>query len=334
MSGPRRFGIPICLLAGAALVRTVAGYAATDCSLKLIASVPVEVTARNTLVARVTINDAPARIRVDTGGAASTLSKRFAERMNLPIESMPGVFYGLTGRPLTERTRIGALRLGDAVSRNADFALMPIGGDGSDGEPVGLFGSDYLQNYDVEFDFAGGKMNLFSPEHCADRVVYWAPEFFKSRIHYRQGSILHTPLIDLSVDGKTLLGLIDTGAPSTVMRLATATGRFGLTMGTPDTPKVGTTTGVEGVPLDVYDHMFQTLTFGDLTLHDTQVRIVPVDSAAHVEKMGSHLKENAMDEPDVMVGLSFLKKLHLFISYSENAIYYTIAPPKQAASPQ
>lgn len=309
------------------------GHAATDCSLKQIASIPAEVTPDDTLVVSVKINDVPAKIRVDTGGAVSALNKKFAERVGMPIETMPGVVYGLTGRALDQKTRVSTLRMGEAVSRNADFALMPVGGDGTDGQPVGLFGTDYLQNYDVEFDFAGGKMNLFAPEHCVDRVVYWAPEFFKNKIHYQQDSILHTPLIDISVDGKNMLGIIDTGATTNIMRMASAKNRLDLSMDGPDTPKIGSVSGVEGVKLDVYEHVFQTLTFGDLTLRNTKMEIIPINSAAHVEKLGSHLKQGAIDDPDVMIGMSFLKKLRLYISYSENAIYYTIAPPKQAASP-
>lgn len=308
-------------------------HAATDCALKQIASIPAEVTPDNTLEVSVRINDVPAKIRIDTGGAVSVLNKKFAERIGMPIETMASTVYGLTGRALNEMTRVNSLQMGNSVSRNADFALMPVGGDGTDGEPVGLFGTDYLQNYDVEFDFAGGKMNLFAPEHCVDQVVYWAPEFFKSKIRYQQDGILHTPLISVSVDGKNMLGLIDTGATANIMRMASAEGRLDLTMGGPDTPKVGSTTGVEGVKLEVYEHVFQTLTFGDLTLRNTKMEIIPINSAAHVAKLGSHIKQGTIDDPDVLIGMSFLKKLRLYVSYSENAIYYTIAPPKQAASP-
>jgi len=310
-----------------------ASFAASDCGLKQIASVPIEVTANNLLMMDVTINGIPVKMRVDTGGATSVLNQKFADRAGLPVESMQAAFYGLTGRALDRKTRVETLRLGSAVSRNADFAIMPAGDDGTGGEPVGLFGADYLQNYDVEFDFAGGKMNLFDHQHCVDRVVYWAPEFFKSGIHYATGSILHTPMMNIAVDGKNMLGLIDTGAPTTVMRLATAEGRLDLSLDSPDVHKIGQGTGVEGVKLDTYTHVFKSLTFGDITLHDTTMMIMPINTAAHVEKIGSHLKENATDEPDVLVGMSLLKMLHVYLSYSENALYYTIGKPKQAAAP-
>jgi len=309
-----------------------ASFGATDCNLKQIASIPAEVTANNQLLIDVTINEMPVKLRVDTGGATSALSLKFATRAGLPLETMQAAFYGLTGRALDQKTRVSALRLGNTISRNADFAIMPIGGDGTDGEPVGLFGADYLQNYDVEFDFAGGKMNLFSHEHCVDHVVYWAPDFYKSTIHYGTGAILHTPLINIAVNSMNMLGLIDTGTPTTTMRLASARGRLDLSMDELEAHKVGQGTGVEGVKLDVYEHIFQSLTFGDITLHNTQMDVMAINAGGHVEKIGSHLKELSPDEPDVLVGMSLLKQLHLFIAYSENAIYYTIAKPKQAAA--
>ncbi len=30
-----------------------------------------------------------------------------------------------------------------------------------------------MWNYDVDFDFAVGKFNLFSKDHCDGQVVYW-----------------------------------------------------------------------------------------------------------------------------------------------------------------
>ncbi|GGF08932.1 hypothetical protein GCM10011611_13010 [Aliidongia dinghuensis] len=326
----RLFGPLAGLAACAAAFCADPGFAATECALKLVASIPTEVTPANTVVASVKINDTPATLRIDTGGATSALSIKFAERLGMPIETMEGVYYGLTGRALDHKTHVRDLHLGDAVSHNADFALMPIGGDGTDGRWVGLFGADYLQNYDVEFDFAGGKMNLFSQDHCEGNVVYWAPEFFKSPIRYEQG-ILHRPLMEIAVDGQRMLALLDTGAPTTFMSLASARGRLDISTDTPDTPKTGHTMGVEGVKLDVYEHVFQTLTFGEITLHNTKMEIIPIDTAAHVEKLGSHLKAASEDEPDVYIGMNFMKKLHLFLAYSEHAIYYTIAPPKQAA---
>jgi len=305
--------------------------AAASCELHMVASIPAKLSARNQLLLDATINDAPVTIQVDTGAQTSTISKKFAVRMGMAIEEMPGVVYGLTGEALNEKTRVRTLRLGNTVSANEAMVLTPVGGDGTNGEPVALFGADYLQNYDVEIDAAGGKVALFSHDHCPGQVVYWAPEYFKSKIYYVGASPLHRPTMDIAVDGKPLRALLDTGAYTDIMRLAVATDRFDLSPGAPDMPKIGETKGIDGRALETYQHTFQSLTFGDITLHNTQMVIAPINTAAHVASIGSRLNTGMGDQPDVLIGMNLLKKLHLLIAYSENTLYYTVAAPKQAA---
>jgi predicted aspartyl protease len=317
-----------------ALLMVRAADAATEtCEMKRIASIPATLSAHNQLLVDVTINDVPAKIQIDTGADTSLLSEKFAARVGLPIEDMPGVVYGLTGRALNSKTHVRSLRLGSTTSTNADFALMPVGSDGTDGGPIGLFGTDYLQNYDVEIDVAGGRVNLFSQDHCPGKVVYWAKDYFKTPIFYPGESFLHRPTLDIVVDGKTLRALVDTGAYMTIMRMATARDRFDLSPGSPDMQKFAQTSGVDGRRLETYQHTFQSLTFGDITLHNTRMAIVPIVTAGHVVALGSHLNPSLANEPDVLIGMNLLKQLHLLIAYGENALYYTIAPAKQAAAP-
>jgi hypothetical protein len=116
------------------------------------------------------------------------------------------------------------------------------------------------------------------------------------------------------------------------MRMAVAEGRFDLSPDSPDMQKLGEGAGLDDRKLETYLHTFQSFSFGEITLRNTKMAITPIDAAAHVSALGSHIKVGAGDEPDVLVGMSLLKQLHLAISYSENAIYYTVATPKQAAS--
>ena len=309
-------------------------HAASGCEMHMVASIPAKLSARNQLLVAATIDDTPVAIQIDTGAQSSTLSKKFALRMGMPIEDTAGVVYGLTGEALSQRTRIRSLRLGSTVSSNEAMPLTPIGGDGTTADPVALFGSDYLQNYDVEIDVAGGKVNLFSPDHCPGQVVYWAPEYFKSSIYYVGNSPLHRPTMDIAVDGKPLRALIDTGAFATVMRLAVARDRFDLSPGSAALQKLGETKGIEGRMLETYQHTFQSMTFGAITLHNTRMVVAPIDTAARVASIGSHLNRDMGEQPDVLIGMSLLKQLHLLIAYSESELYYTIGTTPQQTAPQ
>jgi predicted aspartyl protease len=319
------------LVAMAALMNFGAANAAS-CDLKQIASIPMQLTANNRLLLDATINNQPVKIMVDTGAALSALNKKFATRMGMSISSTRENVYGLSGKALNEQTSVETLRLGGKTSADILFVVKPTGSDGTDGEAVGLFGADYLQNYDVEIDIAGGKLNLFSQDHCPGQMVYWAPEFFKTPIFFENNTPYLRPMLDIAIEGKGMRALLDTGAPHSVMRLAVAAGRMGLSPDTPGMEYVGEGSGVEGHTLPVYRHTFQLMNFGEITLHNTPMEIIPIDTAAHVNAIGSHIKISAGEEPDVLIGMSLMKQLHLIIAYSENAIYYTIAtPPKQAA---
>jgi predicted aspartyl protease len=327
---PIRFGT----LAGAALFSVwcaPAGFAADACAMHQIASIPATVSPQNELLLDATINDVPVKIQVDTGATVSTLSKSFAARIGLPIENMAGYVYGLSGVPLDQKTHVRSMHLGTMTSASETFVLMPTGSDGADGQPVGLFGGDYLQNYDVEIDAAGGKVVLFAQDHCPGQVVYWAPEFFKIPIHYAGNGPLHQPVLEVLIDGKPMRAVVDTGAYANIMRLAAARDRFGLSPDSPDMRKLGVTHGVDGKQIETYEHVFQSLTFGGITLHNTKLVIAPIDTSAHVNSIGSHIKLGAVDDPDLYVGMSLLKQLHIFVAYRENALYFTVASAGRTA---
>ncbi len=51
------------------------------------------------------------------------------------------------------------------------------GEDGPNGPDIedfgGILGADMLRNVDLDLDFAAGKLNLVSQDHCSGNVVYW-----------------------------------------------------------------------------------------------------------------------------------------------------------------
>jgi hypothetical protein len=97
--------------------------------------------------------------------------------------------------------------------------------------------------------------------------------------------------------------MIDTGAPSTTMRLSTARGDLH---------------GMDGIKINAFPHTFHSMTFGGITLNDTQMIVADIDQGKGREQTGSRIRGNH-DQPDVIIGMSLLRKLHLFIAYSEPA---------------
>jgi Aspartyl protease len=306
------------------LARPAPANAAENCQLKQFASIPTTIGAGGRILLDVAIDDEPAKLLVDTGAGFSMLDPGYIKRRSLPTMETQTLGYGLTGRGLSGATRVGTLKLGNAVSRNGVFGIGSTGGDGSDDRPVGLFAADYLANYDVEIDPAAAQINLFSQDHCTGNVVYWAKEYFRLPVSLNAGKQM---VVNIDIDGKTLRALIDTGASTSVMRLAVARRLFDISADVPDGQRLGKSVGVDATKIDTFMHVFDSLTFGGITLRNTKMAIAAIDSGKGAFNNGSHISGMA-DQEDVLIGMPLLRQLHLFIAYSEPALYFTVAEPK------
>jgi predicted aspartyl protease len=302
----------------------ICGASAAECQLKQFASIPAAFTAGGRIVVDVSLDNDPVKMLIDTGASINMLGQAFVEQRGLQVVESRGSVYGLTGKELHQLARISQLKLGNAVARDPVFVVGDLGSEGSNGGPVGLFGTDYLAQFDVEIDPAGGFIKLFSPDHCPGSVVYWTNDYFRIPVHLTADHHLE---VQIMVDGKELKAMIDTGAPMTTMRLAAARDVFGIESASPGGPAPGQISGVEGVKIEAFRHKFQSLTFGDITLHDTQMVIADIDMGKGGYSLGTRITGNHT-QPDVIIGMSLLRQLHLFIAYSEPAIYFTVAERK------
>jgi hypothetical protein len=309
------------------------GFAADGCALKQIASIPASLSPNGTLLLDVTLNGIPVKIAAVTNSDLSTVHEKFARRANMPIEDVHGSVYSTGKRLMSQKTEISSMELGGAKATNGTFILDPNGEDGTDGGSVGALSSDYLSSYDLEIDLANGKVNLFDHDHCKGQVVYWAKEYFASPIFLSDTGQRRKPEMTVVADGKSLRAVIATGYSVTTLRQAVAEDRLNLVPGSPEMQKTGAWTDSDGHQFDRYSHIFQTLTFGSIkTLHNSKVFIEPINMAAHIQTVGTNISKANAQQPDIYIGMSLLKQLHIFIAYDENMIYYTVASSKQAAS--
>jgi hypothetical protein len=204
-------------------------------------------------------------------------------------------------------------------------------GDGQDGRMAGIFGADFLSNYGIEIDLPDQKVNLYAADHCPDRVVYWASEYFKMPFDRGDRPV---PKIKIAValDGHPLHGILDTGASSTALRLGTARSVFGY-----DETQAGDQTyPMSGAAarkvLTAYRHQFASLEFGAITLRNPIIAIAPLDAAkTSAPDVGSHINTRKLDQAEIYVGMDVISKLRMFIDYRESALYFTLAKPPAAA---
>ncbi|GGF08919.1 hypothetical protein GCM10011611_12990 [Aliidongia dinghuensis] len=326
----RTFSIRIATVATTFAFLASTAFAADDCALKQIASMSASLI-DGALAVDATLNDLPVKMWLATASDVSSIDEAFVKRAGMPLIDMNGKVYSTGRRLMNQKTRISSMRLGNALSSDAPFVIYPEGHDGVDGKPVGTLATDYLSNYDVDIDLAAGKVNLFDRNHCKGQVAYWAKEYLASPIFLSNTGLARRPEMTIVADGQSLRGMISTDDAKNVLRQAVAESRFGLVAGSAEMPKSGTWHDSDGRTTDRYSHTFQSLAFGDITLHNTTVSVESINIAANSESTGSHFISINTQQPDIYIGMDLLKKLHLYIAYSENMIYYTIASPKQAA---
>jgi len=315
-----RAGIAV-LLALAWLAPGAAIAAETaNCNLKLVNSVPITLAAGGARpLVTVSLNGTEQKFLLDTGGYATQISAEAAEQLKLPIVESDVKLLNLFGHASSVAARIDTLTLGRLQDKNATLLIMPGTSAKDVGEEplfVGLLAADYMGKYDIELDFAGGKMNYFSSDHCPGKVVYW-PTTAIAVVPMRFPD--HHVILDISLDGHPQRAILDTGAPGTTLSMAEARRVFDLTAEDRD---------------KAFEHVFQKLSFEGLEVGNPHIAIIP-------DKVGSKDPNNGFvtgsrlhriddldpTEPKMLIGMNILSKLRLYIAFSENKIYVTPASP-------
>jgi predicted aspartyl protease len=254
------------LLALAWLTPNAATSAETaNCSLKLVNTVPIKMAyeGQRPLVT-VTINGTQKQFLLDTGGYATQISAEAADELKLPITDSGVKMLDLYGNASGRAAMVDTFALGRLTDKTTTLPIMTF----RDNELFsGLLAADYMGKYDIELDFAGGKMNYFAPDHCPGKVVYW-PAAAIAVVPMRFPD--HHLLLDVTLDGHPLRAMIDTGAPGTTLSMAEARRVFGLAA--EDKSKA-------------FEHIFQKLSFEGLEVGNPHIAVIP-------DKVGSNDPNN------------------------------------------
>jgi hypothetical protein len=184
--------------------------AAEDCGLHKVASFDLSFDESGRVAVPVTINGEPLRMLVDTGGFGTTLTEAAVKKLGLEkhaVTSVQMAYYG--GIPLKQFVWAPKVDLGGLKADKLAMPVMPDYMMSRDDD--GTLSPDILAAFDVDFDFANGKLNLFSQQHCEGQVVYWMKDPVAAVIPFRinEGNQI-TTFLDL--DGKHVKATVDTGA--------------------------------------------------------------------------------------------------------------------------
>ncbi len=307
---------------------------AESCNLTKFASFEITPQRDARVTIPVQINGTPGIFLVDTGGVYSEISSNAADASQLARRSITSglELYAAGGQQLKQYVRVDTLEFGGLRAHGVSLVVKPSTTGRAD-LFQGTLAPDFLTNFDLDFDFAGKTLNLFSPDHCKGRVVYWTTRF--GTIPFSQTVADHHIRVQVTLDGHELTAIVDTGASFTLLRANAARMNFGLGADSHDMEPIP---GATPNGFIQYRHRFTSLSVGDVVVTNPLIAILPDAEEAtfwrnHTNKVDHDpfYGPNFHPEP-LILGMDVLHQLHLYVAYGERTLYVTAADGDNAES--
>jgi len=279
---------------------------AGPCSLTRIATLDVNFDEAGGAYVPMTISGQKINMLIDTGGIFSMLSEQSVKMLGLTEASVFSPHETMFGGKLVDKyvqardINLGGLKADRMPMQVVPDSFMAIG-------IGGILAPNVLRHYDVDFDFASGKFNLFSQEHCEGKVVYWTKDPYASlEVSVDAAGQLKIPI---QLDGKEVEARIDTGSSRSMISLELARMLFLTSDNDPKLTRVRV--GEHG---SWFRYPFRELAFQGVKITDPDIFLIPASE--------SRLPPEA---PKFILGMNTLRQLHLYIAYKEKKLYVTSA---------
>ena len=288
------------------------------CRLLQAASLQMSTEPDGQIAVPVAIDDRPARLVVDTGSIYSSMSSALVSEFDLKPKPAARIYELLGNVPLYDIVFPHSFRIGNLSTDDIGFYVAPSRALHADS--AGLLGPDIMSKYDVEFDFAHARFNIFSQDHCPGQVVYWTRDPY-AQVAIRVDDNWHIS-VPVTLDGKPIVALLDTGSARSSMSLDVAKSVMGIDESNPALKTLEPVSINGTARVAMYHYPFQTLTLDGVEVRNPLIDILP---AAMFGK----------GAPQLILGLSALRQLHFYIAYKEQMLYATAAEaaPVDAAAP-
>ena len=243
-------------------------------------------------------NDIPVEMTIATGAEYSIVDTGLLEKYKLPeYYAGEGIVTGHNDRIFTF-TPVSDVRLGAAKTRSLNMRLGSIANISKvvGREIFGALGVDFFKGSAVQIDF-GKKVLRFLSEAEAQSVTEKAganKQTAQLNIAYNDDSFDHlpVPLVDVTIDGKKIKTLIDTGAVVVVALSQSAAKKLGSTV----SPGVSQKT------------QLQSLIVGGIQLNDVPAVVLAKENAGMLR--GS----------DAVIGIAVLQNYLITFDFRRNLI--------------
>ncbi len=244
-----------------ALILAGCGGGPTVCRVDRLADLPL-LAGRRIPAVEASLDGRKVVLFIDTGAAMSIITRSAADRFGLYGGGGGGggsvMVRGIGGTVFAPVATIHRLGLGRGIARNIAMPVVGELGGPVQGMPVlGLFGADFLSNYDVDIDLPGHHFAIYALHGCGDAIRPVDGPYFEVPFRLEATKIE----LDLKLNGKPVGAFLDTGASHTLITPDDAR-RAGVTRQALSRDRSGHEIGIDASPLEARLHRFGSLEIG------------------------------------------------------------------------
>lgn len=239
---------------------------------------------------------------IDTGAVMSSVSSSAAERFALSggMGSRSVTLGGIGGAIIAPLVTVRHLGLGYGHARDIELPVLPGLPASVQGLPVlGLFGADFMANYDVDIDIPNHHFALYLLHHCGKNIQPFDPPYFQVPFQLDGTAIK----LDLKLNDTALNAVLDSGSSITTITEEDA-GRAGVTK-TLLASDPGNTRliGIDHHLIKARRHQFGSLEIGDEQMRNFHFAVADISSGTS------------------LLGADFLRLNRVWISYSRQMLF-------------
>ena len=301
------------------LLAASASVASAGCVINNLAELPVRYNGVRVL-ADAKLNGHDARLVVDSGAFASTLSEAAARKVGANPRGLSGFQIGGIGGYREAGAVALDLTLGVTTFRAEQFVVLP--GEDDTNVPSALLGREFLLQHDLDFDLADGLLRFVRPVGCTDdQMVFWNKPYSEAVLEDARTDRAEIR-VKTFVNGHPVLALIDSGAPFSTITTGAAE-RVGLDPS--HAASAGLVGGLGRGQMVARVAHVNSFTIGEETIKNSKLLIADLWHYNVVPETGTRLGNAAViaDQPEMLLGADFLKAHRVLFAPSHGRIYFS-----------
>lgn len=305
-----------CVISSVAL-----GKEASVCQMKQYAEVPLQFESGKLVTFPMTIDGHPITAYLALQSALSQAFPKMLKELDLKSVPVPVSLAENLGKG-AKYVQLANVSVGPVSFQSMQMLVSPYDFGGH-----AAIGLDFFAKLDVELDFPHHVMRLFSPEHCPNAVVYWAPAFDILPFERDPAGAIHFPM---ELEGRKLDATLGTATLTTTLDTSTSKAVYGF-----DEKSEGVSVGPNGAGGEVSYFRAMELTASGLSIMNAKVLLRKIPRGCTVSKgiKAPTKYSGCYNNVPLNLGMDVLARMRLYVSMKEKKIYYTVEAVPTADTP-